>query len=350
MVIPQHCFVTVGRSRSRERGFTLIELLVVISVVMLVAAMLLPSLGGARDQSKSTHCLARLKDLGWATATYADSYGGYLPPAVLTTNGHPGTASLAEEEDISTHYGWAELLYEHVYKGSSITDRARYPVQRNRDDRYPQFATCRAARPQADHAGHYRVYLPGWSADSYRLDSDGAVASRPNPGKPAKLSQLPNHLVLMGDSEEESEAGDELPPIPDVCTSLCGCAEECRPDVYACESSFISPNHWLCPDRAESRFDNGAGVSLINEANQTVSRFGSEFVPNRFSDRHRGGTNFLFTDFHAEHSRTLRQRLACDYDLNGVADVARCAADAGGCVLPPPDPSPDGCPGSGGVD
>lgn len=349
MVIPQGCFVTIGRSRSGERGFTLIELLVVISIVMLVLAMLFPSLGGARARSKSAHCLARLKDLGWATATYADSHGGYLPPAVLATGAHPGTVRLAEEEMIATHYGWAELLYEYVYKSASVADRARYPVQRNREDRYPQFATCRAARPQADHAGHYRVYLPGWSANSYGLDADGTMASRPNPRRPAKLSYLPNHLVLMGDSEERSEAGDELPPVPDSCTNLCGWAEECRPNVYACETSYIGPNHWMCLGRLESRFPNGPGVSLINEANQTMSAFGLEFVPNRFSDRHQGGTNFLFTDFHAEHSLTLRQRLACDYDLNGVTDVAPCAAEPGGCVLPP-EPSADRCPGPGGVD
>lgn len=338
MVIPQLCFVTVGCSRSRERGFTLIELLVVISIVMLVLAMLVPSLGGARAQSKSTHCLARLRDLGWATATYADSYGGYLPPAVLGTGAHPGTARLEEEENISTHYGWAELLYEYVYKNSSITDRARYPVQRNRDDRYPQFATCRAARPQANHAGHYRVYLPGWSVNSYRLDADGTMASRPDPRRPAKLSQLPSHLVLMGDSEEGSEAGDELPPLPEVCTDFCGCAKECLPDVYACETSYIGPKRWVCGD--------GLRISMINQANQTMSRFGSEFVPNRFSDRHHRGTNFLFTDFHAEHSLTLRQRLACDYDLNGVTDVARCAAEPGGCDLPaPPEPTYGPCSG-----
>ena len=342
MVIPQLCFVAVGRSRSRERGFTLIELLVVISIVMLLLAMLVPSLGGARDQSKTAHCLARLKELGWATATYADSYGGFLPPAELAVRAHAGTARLADEENLATHYGWAELLYEYVYKGASVTAYARYPVQRNHDDRYPKFATCRAARPQADHAGHYRVYLPGWSLNSYGLDRDGTMTSRPNPHRPANLSDLPNHLVLMGDSEENSEAGDELPPVADRCTSSGLGGEEHHPDDYACETSYIGPNHWTC--------DDWSGNSMINEANQTVSRFGSEFVPNRFSDRHRGGTNYLFTDFHAEHSLTLRQRLACDYDLNGVADAGPCAVEPGGCERPPPDPADGGCPGAGGVD
>lgn len=43
---------------------------------------------------------------------------------------------------------------------------------------------------------------------------------------------------------------------------------------------------------------------------------------NRFSDRHYGGTNYLFPDLHAAWSPSLRQKLARDYDLNGVIDIA----------------------------
>jgi prepilin-type processing-associated H-X9-DG protein len=42
---------------------------------------------------------------------------------------------------------------------------------------------------------------------------------------------------------------------------------------------------------------------------------------NRFSDRHYGGTNFLFQDLHASWELSLRQKLAVDYDLNGIDDV-----------------------------
>ena len=48
---------------------------------------------------------------------------------------------------------------------------------------------------------------------------------------------------------------------------------------------------------------------------------GLERDGNRFSDRHFGGTNYLFQDLHAEWSQGLRQRLAVDYDLNGIEDV-----------------------------
>jgi len=42
---------------------------------------------------------------------------------------------------------------------------------------------------------------------------------------------------------------------------------------------------------------------------------------NRFSDRHYGGTNYLFADLHGEWNARMRQDLARDYDLNGTIDV-----------------------------
>jgi hypothetical protein len=42
---------------------------------------------------------------------------------------------------------------------------------------------------------------------------------------------------------------------------------------------------------------------------------------NRFSDRHHGGTNYLYGDLHGAWTTRLRDELARDYDLNGVIDI-----------------------------
>ena len=42
---------------------------------------------------------------------------------------------------------------------------------------------------------------------------------------------------------------------------------------------------------------------------------------NRFSDRHYGGTNYLFQDFHAAWNTNLRKKLARDWDQNGTDDI-----------------------------
>jgi len=69
----------------------LIELLVVIAIIAVLIALLLPAVQAAREAARRAQCVNNLKQLGLATANYADQFGTY-PPGGITTLGNPWAA------------------------------------------------------------------------------------------------------------------------------------------------------------------------------------------------------------------------------------------------------------------
>jgi type II secretory pathway pseudopilin PulG len=74
-------------------------MLVVIGIIGILAALLLPALGGAREQGRRTHCLNNLNQIGKALMIYGNDFQEYLP----------------------SHAGWGLSPYTYSIDEASLT-------------------------------------------------------------------------------------------------------------------------------------------------------------------------------------------------------------------------------------
>ncbi len=99
----------------RRYGFTLIELLVVVAIIAILVGLLVPSLGRAREQARTVHCLSGLRQWGFAVNYYLTDFADTLPQ-----EGAGGSNALAG--------AWYNELppyvnapkYKDVYAGTSV--------------------------------------------------------------------------------------------------------------------------------------------------------------------------------------------------------------------------------------
>ena len=68
--------------RETKSGFTLIELLIVVAIIGIIAALLFPAFGRARENARRASCQSNLKQIGLAVLQYTQDYDESYPLAI----------------------------------------------------------------------------------------------------------------------------------------------------------------------------------------------------------------------------------------------------------------------------
>ena len=90
-----HLYLRTGVRHTCRRSachiFTLIELLVVIAIIAILASMLMPALGKARERGRSSSCQSKLKNLCLANTMYSGDNKDWIVPGSIE---RPSTADV----------------------------------------------------------------------------------------------------------------------------------------------------------------------------------------------------------------------------------------------------------------
>ena len=64
---------------SRQHGFTLMELMIVVVLILIIAAIAIPSMREAQIRANEASAVASIHAINVAEASYESAYGGYAP-------------------------------------------------------------------------------------------------------------------------------------------------------------------------------------------------------------------------------------------------------------------------------
>lgn len=164
------------RFPSKRTAFTLIELLVVIAIIAILAGILLPVIGKAREQADSTKCLNNLRQIATAMLTYTGEHEDELP-GPLTAEQFPTFSAGSTEGSLP------ELLDPYLNKLRSESGKIATGNANNNPFMCPSYAKLYGKTPQMP------VYLVNQTRiTAFDQSPWGSVAQDKKPMKKAMLS------------------------------------------------------------------------------------------------------------------------------------------------------------------
>jgi len=179
------------RTRANKRnGFTLVELLTVIAILGVLAAILIPTIGGVFHRIKTTQCSSNMRTVYQACMTYATDNHNYLPSS------HGNVVPGCEE---TKSWDFMVMYYSH-FSDAVQTNRMSQRLDDYLDERMKRFENSKSvlvcpADMDPDSIDNRQVF-DGRGGISYR----GSRQSIPDTADEYRLNtKLPVYKLRMDD-------------------------------------------------------------------------------------------------------------------------------------------------------
>ena len=183
-------------------GFTLIELLVVIAVIGILAAMLLPALGRAKERAQITQCLSNLKQMGVGLKMYADDHAAILPCRDSLQSGKAGpfenyALGMGGNDPAPAHRSMARAINRPLYQYLGRSTVCRCPADKGQEEGWLDGLNDDGQWKPSNFEAlgcSYRFNASLWGSDTLQVpdDPDANLA-----GKRESWVSYPSRMIMV---------------------------------------------------------------------------------------------------------------------------------------------------------
>ncbi|PQV62581.1 hypothetical protein B1R32_12819 [Abditibacterium utsteinense] len=153
----KHKFSAEHTSGTKKLGFTLIELLVVIAIIAILAAILFPVFGRARENARRSSCQSNLKQIGLGILQYTQDFDEKYPTLRWLNSG---------SDDLDQANSWRREIFPYIKSSQLFSCPSNTNNDKPAGDSEPSRMTALTAAGITNAPRFGRSYVINGSTDT----------------------------------------------------------------------------------------------------------------------------------------------------------------------------------------